>query len=367
MTTTTIAASRLGDLLLARLLPPCKRASGPTRLRASLRRVSGRPLSASEWQALVDTLVADGLVETRPLRLTDAGRIRALELLGIDALPPRASWRTIQDRYLVPRALGVAPDDEATRQRIARHDGLAAFLLRQHHELPEHVALTPGSLMESLVCKELGHPEAASLKELCLRVLRDRFGEDAGRKPQKWVKEMSTRIVRANRASLDALRTAILARWAGEGVEGEEPAAETDLARPRAPSEEQPAAVGDRISFDPPAFAATVLEVARGCPDGWLGDDRVLISHVWRQLRQEPSLAGLELAPFKQYLLEAKHAGLIELRHAGAGQVGGADREHSEIRDPDGSTFHVVRVERSRSEALASASPQGQGAEGPTS
>src|SRR5882724_1566476 len=103
----TGTVSRLGQLLLVRLLTAGKRGLGPKQLRQDLERFLPQPLSPQQWQTLVEEVVNAGLAAVRPLRLTDAGRARALAVLGIDALPPRANWNTVRQRYLVPLALGV--------------------------------------------------------------------------------------------------------------------------------------------------------------------------------------------------------------------------------------------------------------------
>ena len=91
-----------------------------------------------------------------------------------------------------------------------------------------------------------------------------------------------------------------------------------------------------------------MLAAARHCPTGWFGDNKVFVSHVWRQLHEEPGVPPLDLPAFKQRLVEANQAGLLTLSRADLVQVmDPADVRDSEIQYLN-ATFHFLLVERNR-------------------
>src|ERR1700674_1271290 len=109
MLTQTIPVSKTGAVILGRLLTPPARVSAAT-LRRNLEPFF-RGRDPEEWQALFgETLTGlerEGLITGKPLALTEAGRARALEFLGLESLPEGATWPQIKTKYLLAAALGV--------------------------------------------------------------------------------------------------------------------------------------------------------------------------------------------------------------------------------------------------------------------
>ena len=130
---TTVLAD---DLVLVRLLPTTKQKPRPGIVRNDVVRFFRERPSDDRWQETIDGLVNAGLITAKPLRLTEAGRARALDFLGVSELPPRSTWATIQAKFLLPKALGLAAAPEEKRKRIEKADGLAALLLRRRYDLP---------------------------------------------------------------------------------------------------------------------------------------------------------------------------------------------------------------------------------------
>ena len=79
--------------------------------------------------------------------------------------------------------------------------------------------------------------------------------------------------------------------------------------------------VADPEPFDLEMFANTVKAVARTSPTGRFGDNKVFISHVWRQVRHEPQFAPLGLDGFKAKLVEANRENLLVLSRADMPEV----------------------------------------------
>jgi hypothetical protein len=333
-TTTTVRLTRLAEFLLVRLLVPTKRPTPPSRLREEISRLLREPLDADRWQSLMEELTGNGLMNDRPMRLTESGRSHALELLGIKQLPPRTIWRTLKDRYLVPHALGITEEASETSSRSKPWESLGVPLLRRRYDLPAGASHTLNDALEALACKELGFPEETKLKAVQDRILCRLLGtpEPLHRK------NLSKQIVRvaadAPRADLTAIREAVLHDWISPPVSHPAPEADGHLAGERV----------EREAFDLPAFAATIEAVARACPTGRFGDNKVFIHHVWKQLQSETHLPVRSLEEFKQRLVEANHAGLLHLSRADLVQaMDPADVRQSETRYLD-AVFHFIRT-----------------------
>ncbi len=96
--------------------------------------------------------------------------------------------------------------------------------------------------------------------------------------------------------------------------------------------------------LDLATFARRVLEAARNSPTGRFGDNKVFISHVWRNLQDDPAFAEMALPTFKQRLAEANNARLLDLSRADL--VEAMDPEDVRLSEVPylGATFHFVRI-----------------------
>jgi hypothetical protein len=235
----------------------------------------------------------------------------------------------VKNTLLVPRALGLAAGAAP-----ADADKLAALLLKRKLGLPTGTGNTLTAVFEAIACRELGYPDLATLADLKAAVL----GKAVGGDPLKTAdaKAVVPRVLlNARRGGIDGLRAVALAGWADDGATEPEPAPVP--ARPPAEAEEP---------FDLETFAHTVMAAARTCPTGWFGGNKVFISHVWGQLRDEPRFAPLGLAGFKEKLVEANRAGLLTLSRADLVQLmDPADVAASETTYLT-ATFHFVLAER---------------------
>jgi hypothetical protein len=332
MSTQTATISRVGNLILVRLLTAGRRAPSPKKLKDDLARFFKFPPTEEQWQPYFQELEQAGMLELRPYRLTDTGREAALEFLGLRELPPRTTWNTLRTRYLVPKALGLPDSSPETLKRISRKPNLEAVLLAARYDLPAGAAASLKSAVEALACKELGFPDETSVEAVKARVLSKLLGTDE-RLPLKEIQKQLPRVaVGARNSKPEALRDALLQRWADP----------SGAARPAAEPETEPEHVE---RFDLPTFARTVQAAARNSPAGRFGDNKVFINHVWRQLRNEPSFPHLDLAAFKNALAEANHAGLVRLSRADLVQVmDPADVQESETRYLD-AVFHFILLE----------------------
>jgi hypothetical protein len=337
MSTQTATMSRVGNLILARLLTAGKRAPSPKKLKDDLARFFKFPPTEEQWQGYFQELEQAGMLELRPYRLTDAGRDTALEFLGIRELPPGTNWNTLRARYLVPKALGLPDSSPETLKRISRKPNLEAVLLAARYDLPAGAGASLKTALEALACKEMGFPEETSVEAVKVRVLGKLLGTDE-RLPLKEIQKQLPRVaIGARNSKPDALRDALLQRWAdptGTAQPAPAPAGEPE-------TEPEPVA-----EFDLPTFAETVKAAARDCPTGRFGDNKVFINHVWRHLQNEPGFPHLDLTAFKNALAEANHAGLLKLSRADLVQVmDPADVLESETPYLD-AVFHFILLEK---------------------
>ncbi|HYH66524.1 MAG TPA: hypothetical protein VD866_17655 [Urbifossiella sp.] len=306
------AAVALVDLILARLLPA--KSNLPThKLRADLAPLFREPPSTAAVADALAELRADGLVTPKGQRLTDAGRARALAFLGVEAVPGRGDWAAVKSRCLLPMALGRDAPTDAKR--------LAALQLTRALGLPLGPDPTLGAALEAVACRELGFPEVTTFAALKRAALARAVGSDQPLAPK--AAEVVVPRVLLNLAR-GGVRGAILADW----VAGR-PA-------PRPPADEP---------FDLEMFAATVQSAARDCPTGRFGGNKVFISHVWRQLRDEPRFAPLGLDGFKAKLVDANRADLLTLSRADLVQL----MDPADVRESETTfltaVFHFVAAE----------------------
>ncbi len=100
--------------------------------------------------------------------------------------------------------------------------------------------------------------------------------------------------------------------------------------------------------LDLPMFAATVQAIARTCPAGSWGENKVFINHVWRQLEQEANFPPLELAAFKERLIVANQRGLVKLERADPIETMNPDDVRESKTTVLTATYHFIVVERDR-------------------
>jgi hypothetical protein len=339
-----IELTRTAELLLIRLLPISgKTLTNPKRVRDELRKFGARLESDEAWDRLVASLAQAGLVLNRPLAITDAGRERAMEILGLAQLPPRLTWPQIRDKHLVPLAAGGGPAKEHSSK-----DKLAGLLLKRKYDLPLQRGATLANAAVALVCRELGFPELTDLKALEAAVI-SRLLQSPEALPLKNAIEQLVRIkLGAPRGKVDELRQALVAQWIAEKDEAKE---KSEIASSQASagasaggtSASRESAEG---ANDLPGFVQKVTHSARHSFTGWFGDNKLFISHAWRAFRSAgDGAARLDLQSFKQRLVEANTRGLLRLGRADlVAAMNEQDVRDSEIKYLN-AEFHFLLIE----------------------
>jgi hypothetical protein len=320
----TSSAPAPAELILLRLLPE-KKSIAPKKLRTDLAVFFRTAPTVEVIERAVAVLRAEGFITPKGQRVTDAGRARALQFLGIETLPPRTNWRAVKAKHLVPRALGLSPDD-AEYAKADNGEKLAALLLKRKLDLPAGTGQTLTAVIEALICRQLGHPELTKLNDLIATALGKAAGGDPIKKGD--AKKVLPRVLlAATSLDIEKLRGAVLGGRIDLSALG-------------------PVTVEPRDeAFDLTDFAHTVKSAARRCPTGRFGGYKVFINHVWNQLRDEPRFAPLGLEGFKQKLVEANRADLLTLSRADLVQL----MNPVDVRESETTyltaTFHFVLVE----------------------
>jgi hypothetical protein len=172
------------------------------------------------------------------------------------------------------------------------------------------------------------------------------FGTDA-----RLVAALAAEHLGASRTDLASLRLAVLRKFVdGDGAKRAAPrpaAVATSASRPRLV---EPAATPAPVAAKTgrPDLAGFVLEVRRqaaGHAQGWIGNRRAYISHVWRHIREQRPDWGVSEIEFKCMLAEAHRTGHVMLANADL-------KDASNIKDLQESAvvyknavFHFIRVD----------------------
>ncbi|GIW82240.1 MAG: hypothetical protein KatS3mg105_4047 [Gemmatales bacterium] len=302
----TLTISRLGQFVLAYLLANKGRATRSKLQKAVApfleRRLEKRELE-EHLEKAKNALADAGLVAWLPrgnVVLTERGQAEVLDFLGLEAPPKPCDWRTIKNRFLVAKAMGI-PARSAETTSLGKKEGLQASILKKHFALkPE--AKTLAQVLDLLVAQELG--------------LELRPGE--------------------NLLHPDRLRESLLTKWLSEDDNGRATTAAMPSVAP--PPAEQP--------LDLETFAQRVWDAVHQCSTGWFGDNKVFISHVWRQIQDAGSLSGMTIDQFKNMLAKANQAGLVPLSRADLVQV----MDPNDVRESEtkylNAIFHFIEVMR---------------------
>src|SRR5262245_15101989 len=308
----------------------------------------------------LDGLLADGWVlETGDhLRLSEVGGDRVRRFLAVKGSLPRA-WSELRDGRLVAKALGLERLPNKALKALARPDGLRAAVVQTAYKLKLKGLATPARLRSALARialqrafgngigaglagKGVLSAKAARLLAGQLSTAPRDFGTD-----RRLIAALAAEHVGAKHADFEALRRALLCRFLESAL--------TPVASPppSAAAGLPPAGLASPLPPAPPAagrpdlggFVGEVRRQAAAQAQGWVGDRKAYISHVWRALAQRRADWRLSEIEFKCMLVEAHRTGQLALMHADL-------KDHKSIKDVQESAvvyknavFHFVRVE----------------------
>ncbi len=362
-----------GSLVLARLLPAGKNGAPCAQLQDALRTGLDRDEKGPALADLLEGLVSKGLIErtgkgtTERWRLTESGQRQALDVLGLDALPSRTSWTIIRNVYLTVRSLGLHAPTAAEVRRFGQADGFKAALLKSRFGLPIDDYPTLPQAVSALAWSMIGiaSSEEFSAPNVQRALFQRALGESRPSTLARLIDRLIARSLGTEEAKVDAFRLAVLrglpersnAEWVPTvGAKTVDAVPEAPTTEPRAVPVEvrgflptdvsEPPREKETIPFALLAFAYRVLSVARSMPSGRVGDRLVLIGPLWETLRRDASFLGLGRSDFRQRLIEADQARLLDLEPVPAFE----DLDPDLLRDSEtlraGGTVHAVALPR---------------------
>jgi hypothetical protein len=325
-------------------------------------------LPSARWRALldgeIDALAAAGLITATGARIeaSAAGIARAAIFLGLKGSRPR-SWDDVLNVRLVAKALGLEREAGKRLAALATPDGLRAAIVQRAFGLKIKGVATPSRLRSGLAAVALARAFGNQFKaELAGKLA---FPAKAGRllaaqlarKPRDFgtdsrlVAALAAEHVGATQTSLAALRVAVLRRYLDRAEKRapapRRPAAKAPMPRPRLVEPATPPLPAMPLMGrpDPAGFAQEVRRQAVGRAQGWPGNRKAYISHVWHTLRESRPEWGLSEIEFKCMLTEAHRAGSLALANADL-------KDNSCIKDLQDSAvvyknavFHFIRVD----------------------
>lgn len=361
----TLDTGRLRDIVLVRIACALR---GVTRgaIATDLAPFAGHALSKAGWLALtgreIDALQAASLVRpvAKRLEASDAGLARAASYLGVRSGRMPRIWNDVCHVRLVAKALGLEGETIKTLSELTTPEGLRSAILVHGYQLRIKGVATPARLRSALAAHALARAfgdkltttlaRKSGLTAKASRLLaaqlsstpRD-FGTDA-----RLIAALAAEHVGAASADLDTLRVAVLRRFLQAPAKAA-PTARHAEPRPAPPPHaappEAPTPLAAQGRLDLSGFASEVRRHAASYAQGWAGNRRAYISHVWRDICQKRPDWHLSEIEFKCMLAKAHGAGELALTNADLKEGDRKLLRESEVVF-NNAVFHFIRVDR---------------------
>ncbi|MGE8943795.1 hypothetical protein ACO2I3_17965 [Leptospira interrogans] len=329
-------------------------------------------LAPAAWRdtlARVTTaLVVDGsmVIGRSRAELTDAGREFLVRELGGKPLPK--TWPEIRDVRIIARVLGLEGASLPRLKALAKPDGLRAAILVKAFSLKIRGAPSTAKLRQALATVALERafgnklkgglgdrtglaPKAGRLLAGQLAIRPRDFGTDG-----RLVAALAAEQVGAFQIDADALRTAIIRASVTRSLSGDQPqttpqpiavvrSSAPELAPAPRPEPELPPRPAAATRPDLAGFANVVQSAASARAEGWPGNRKAFISHVWSVVQEKHPEWGLTDIEFKAMLAEAHRTGHVVLANADLkDKKSMKDLQDSAVAYKN-TVWHFVRVE----------------------
>lgn len=355
------AADRIAGLVLARIA--ASPAAEAVLARDLLPFVSQR-MSSGIWRTELarhlTALEISGQVERHgsEIAATASGLRSAMKFLGLRK-EPAGGWPRLRDGALVAKALGVENLPATRLKALSKADGLRMLIVEAAWELKLKGRPSAGRLRSELALIALGRAFGNQIANgldaksgLPAKAARLLAGQLA-KKPRDFktdsrlVAALAAEAVGASKSDLAHLRLAAMRCFVSGGfgarenppatqaprpgpsrVLGEAPPQSAALrlvgvpipeaqapASPRAHAEARPEPK-PIVRPDPAGFAKAVKAAALARAEGWSGNRKTFVSHVWSAIADQYPEWGLSEIEFKCMLTEAHRTGLIALANA---------------------------------------------------
>lgn len=230
--------------------------------------------------------------------IRDIGIQQALFFLKLKALPIKMNWKKLKSLYLPALALNLTLSSDKEINWFSKQDGFYSATLKKIYDLP------------------LNHSQKPSLK--------------------KSVGSLLIKPLGLSKTGIDAMKTAVIRQW----LEGEVSVSNDKKTEPVQVAE---LTAEQAKEFDSEQFIQDVLTTAKECETGWFGDNKVFISHVWRDFSRKHPEYGYDEKTFKKSLVDSDR--LILSRADLVPVMNPKDVAESETRYLD-AVFHFIRVQR---------------------
>lgn len=345
-----VAAARLSGIVLVRLATAPEGRDNADLARDLLPIISHK-LSPEDWRKVLSgilaSLAAAGFVSSaggRP-RATSSGKAAAAEFLGWRKSNAMPAWPEVRDGGLIARALGLEKEPASRLKGLAKLDGLRCLIVLGAHGLKLRGSLSSPRLRSALavialerafgnhIKHSLGEkpglsPKSGRLLAAQLASKPRDFGTDG-----RLIAALAADAVEAPRSDIGTLRLGVLRRFITNAEEKRSAAPAPTRPRPgrlqkvrpgdaTPPSHASEPAIARPVATpvpsrpDPTRFAHAVLAAAHTKAEGWPGNRKAYVSHVWSVLREQRPEWALTEIEFKCMLTEAHRTGLLTLANA---------------------------------------------------
>lgn len=370
----------LADLILLRLAM----AGGASRaeLARDLRTMTRPELAPAAWRRATDAEIAEltrlGLVEETKARFkaTATGIDHASGALGI-AIGPKATWIEMRDGPLTAKALGLDPAERGIAKAVAAPDTLRGLIVQRAYGLATAKPMSLAKLRAALAVRALerafgnqiksGLGSGSGLASKPSRLLagqlsktRRDYGSDG-----KLIAALAAEHLGTANTEADTLRAALLRLFFLERVEAETalrrrapaaagavppatqsatsaPPAKSTVANDRGQADERPMPAARP---DLPGFIRHVQAAAARRAEGWPGNRKAFISHVWQEIKSTQQAWALSEIEFKGMLAEAHRTGGLVLANADLKDKKHIQEFENSAIQYKNTVWHFVRVE----------------------
>ncbi|MFZ4783634.1 MAG: hypothetical protein ACOYLC_15080 [Armatimonadaceae bacterium] len=337
----------------------------------------------AEWRVGVDTLLAmlaaGGFIDrpTGRMQATLKGLDRAVVALGVPSAGWFSSvktWDGLRDGAVTLRALGAEASNDKLAKALSSSDALRALIVQAAFNMGVEKPLSLGKLRTMLALRALERAFGNQIKTalgagsgLALKPSR-LLAAQLLRSPKDYASDgrliaaLAVETTGAANAEADTLRLAVIKRWLGGLAQATGGAAAA--ARPVPVSSEsvsaranggltpandhgsaRPEPVAASARPDLPGFVKAVSRAAGRRAEGWPGNRKAFICHVWDEVRSAHPQWGLSEIEFKGMLTEAHRTGGLVLSNADL-----KDKRHIQEFEKSAiqyknTVWHFVRVE----------------------
>lgn len=297
------------DFILVRLLLPGKTGLTLKRIQDDLEPFFRHKYTAPEWNTLMEgcwnELIHQGLIEVDRSKksekafLSDEGKQKAHQFIGVHSLPENVTWSTLVNQFLVAKALNVDVSQSEQRKKVSTAGGLRGAILKQAYDLKTSPTPTETQALDALLWKQLGVEtnRKFSLTSVKEHLLNQLLGIDPPVEFKKVKPLVAAKAINARRNDPQELKRSVIRGF----IDNQKniPATET---------------IQKSDSNEP--FAKEVIQAAQQTQTGWFGTNKVFISHVFSTYRQLYPHSSETLESFKSDLIAAHQQGKIILSRA---------------------------------------------------